>query len=68
MKQMQKVKGREGLVKDPHVPVVININESDYERYKMSKKYLRESKQKEANLEKRISKLESIIEQLIGTK
>ncbi len=59
-----KVRGHEGLVKDPQSGAVINTDTNAYEAAKSAKKRILEEKKKYKELEERMARLEAIIENI----
>jgi len=62
---MLKVDGKPGLVKDPATGAVINADDGAFRVAKQAKKRILEAKEKEQELEDRLSRLESALEQLL---
>lgn len=65
---MHRVQGKENLYKDESSGAVVN---ADQEAYKMAKQYKRrilEERREKEELNVRIKRLESIVEQLVGQK
>ncbi len=65
---MNKVQGREGLVKDPRTGAVVNVDDNAFRQAKLAKKRILESKEKQKTLEDRVDQLESLVHQLIDDK
>lgn len=65
---MHKVKGKEGLVKDPHTGSVINVDDNAYRQAKIAKQRLLKERERNEELEDRVSKLETVLEQLLKEK
>lgn len=65
---MQKVKGKEGLVKDPHTGVVVNVDDDAFRQAKLAKKRIMESNEKQKTLEDRVNRLEKAMNQLLQEK
>lgn len=61
---MQKVRGREHLYKDPRTGVLINTDSDGFEAARFAKQRILDSNQKQIELEQRIEKLESILNEL----
>lgn len=65
---MYKIKGRNGLVKDPNTGSVINTDVHAHKQAKAAKERIIASKKKEKELEERIDRLESALELLMKDK
>lgn len=62
---MMFIEGKPGLVKDPASGAVINTDDEAFRAAKQAKKRVLEARRKEQELEDRLSKLESTLEQLL---
>lgn len=56
---MNKVEGKEGLVKDPQTNTVINVNRNEYENYKRNRKRNLELVQRVDKLEQELADLKA---------
>lgn len=62
---MHIVKDKPGLVKDPGSKAIINTDTKAFLAAKAAKKRIIESKEKQAELEERLSNLESLIDNML---
>lgn len=61
MEDVLKVKGKDGLVKDPSTGAVVNVDDGAYLAAKRAKRRVLEEKQKQLQLESRIDQLELLV-------
>lgn len=63
---MYKVKGKEGLYKDPSTNAVINKDRRSFEAAKKAKNQIMNSRKRELDLEERVSILEQALKNLMN--
>lgn len=62
---MKKVKGKEGLLKDPHTGCVVNTDLDGLQQARATKRRILEEREKNKRLEDRVNRLESALEVLL---
>lgn len=63
---MHKVKGKEGLYRDPHTGAVINADDNAFRQAKLAKKRILEEREQRQRLETRMSQLEELVQYLMN--
>ncbi len=65
MKNLQKVEGHEGLLKDPVSGSIINIDNKSLSAAKAAKNRILSEMKKTESLQERVDKLESLMQKLL---